>query len=183
MTGDAEEQEVSLVSNQARKNIILVGMMGTGKSTVGTLVAETLGYEFVDLDHLIVEQEGLTIPEIFQERGEEYFRLIESAILKRVLQMEGKVISTGGGSVLAPGNTSLMLMNGFVVTLTATAEDIISRVGADANRPLLAGNAEERVRRLLEQRKDAYLFAHCTVDTSGLSAAQVSQHILMHYRG
>jgi len=77
----------------------------------------------------------------------------------------------------------MMLENGFVVALTATAEDIISRVGSDENRPLLAGNAEEQVKRLLEQRKDAYLFAHYTVDTSGLSAAQVSQHILMHYRG
>ena len=183
MTGDTEEQEVSLVSDQARGNIILIGMMGTGKSTVGMLVAETLGYEFVDLDHMIGEHEGRRIAEIFTNSGEEYFRKVESAMLKRALLNEGNVISTGGGSVLAHENTSLMLTSGLVVALTAAAEEIISRVGADANRPLLAGNAEERVRRLLEQRKDAYLFAHCTVDTSGLSAAQVSQHILMHYRG
>ena len=166
-----------------KRNIILVGMMGTGKSTAGTLVAEKLGYDFVDLDHAIVEQEGRSIPEIFSDNGEGYFRSLESAILQRVLQSEGKVISTGGGSVLAPGNASMMLESGFVAALTATAEEIISRVGADANRPLLAGNAEEQVKRLLDQRKDAYLFAHCTVDTTGLSAAQVSQHILMHYRG
>ena len=182
MTGDAEE--TGLLSDQVMKrNIILVGMMGTGKSTAGTLVAETLGYEFIDLDHAIVEHEGRSIPEIFTDKGEAYFRRVETGILKTVLQTEGKVISTGGGSVLAPCNTSMMLENGFVVALTATAEDIISRVGSDENRPLLAGNAEEQVKRLLEQRKDAYLFAHYTVDTSGLSAAQVSQHILMHYRG
>jgi len=182
MTGNAESENFvgDLVN---RKNIILVGMMGTGKSTVGILIAESLGYEFVDLDQVIIEQEGRSIPEIFAERGEDYFRTVETAVLKRVVQSEGRVISTGGGSVLASENTNLMLENGFVAALTATAEEILSRVGADANRPLLAGNAEERIKRLLEERKDAYLFAHCTVDTSGLLAAQVSQHILIRYRG
>ncbi|WP_410511650.1 shikimate kinase [Paenibacillus sp. BR2-3] len=165
------------------KNIILIGMMGTGKTTVGTLVAEELDYEFIDLDHVIIEQEGRSIPEIFADSGEEYFRSVETAVLKRTLQAGGRVVSTGGGAVLAPGNTLLMLENGFVVALTATAEDIISRIGGDDKRPLLAGNAEERVRRIMEERRNAYRFAHCTVDTTGLNAAQVSQHILMHYRG
>jgi shikimate kinase len=165
------------------KNIILIGMMGTGKSTVGMLVAQELGYEFVDLDHVIIQQEGRSIADIFADSGEAYFRKVESAVLGQTLQNGGKVVSTGGGAVLAPGNSSVMLENGFVVGLTATAEDIIARVSGDDNRPLLAGNAEERVRRIMEERRDAYRFAHCTVDTSGLSAAQVSQHILMHYRG
>jgi len=165
------------------KNIILIGMMGTGKSTVGTLVAQELGYEFVDMDHVIIQQEGRSIASLFADSGEAYFRKVESAVLEQTLQTGGKVVSTGGGAVLAPGNRSVMLENGFVVALTATAEDIIARVSGDHNRPLLAGNAEERVRRIMEERRDAYRFAHCTVDTSGLSAAQVSQHILAHYRG
>lgn len=77
----------------------------------------------------------------------------------------------------------MMLENGLVVALTATEEVILSRVSGDQNRPLLAGNAQERVRTIMEQRREAYRFAHCTVDTSELSAAEVSQHILMHYRG
>ncbi|WP_280818613.1 shikimate kinase, partial [Paenibacillus ihuae] len=85
--------------------------------------------------------------------------------------------------VLVPGNAEIMLAHGLVVALTATEEAILARVSGDQNRPLLAGNAQERVRTIMEQRREAYRFAHCTVDTSELSAAEVSQHILMHYRG
>jgi len=182
MSGDAEKPE-NKSHAAGNKNIILIGMMGTGKSTVGTLLAEELNFEFIDLDHAIIEQENRTIPEIFAQNGEAYFREIETAVLKRVLQTANRVVSTGGGAVLAPENASFMLENGLVVALTATAEDIIARVGGDMNRPLLAGNAAEQVKRIMKQRRDAYLFAHCTVDTTGLGAAQVSQHILTHYRG
>ncbi|WP_375102680.1 shikimate kinase [Paenibacillus sp. RS8] len=182
MTGDTEEYK-KLNEEQRNKNIILVGMMATGKSTVGAILARELGYELVDLDHVIIETEGRSIAEIFAEDGEEYFRSVETAVLKRMLESENKLISTGGGAVLAPGNTALMLSKGHVVALTATEEEIIARVSGDQNRPLLAGNAEERVRRIMEDRHDAYLFAHYTVDTTGLTAAEVSQHILMHYRG
>ncbi|AIQ68466.1 shikimate kinase [Paenibacillus graminis] len=167
----------------ANKNIILVGMMATGKSTVGALLAEELGYELVDLDHVIIQKEGRSIAELFAEGGEEYFRRIESAVLKDMLEGEGRIISTGGGAVLAPGNADIMLQNGLVVALTASEEAIIARVSGDQNRPLLAGNAQERVRTILEQRRDAYRFAHCTVDTTELNAAEVSKHILMRYRG
>ncbi len=169
--------------NYANKNIILVGMMATGKSTVGALLAEELGYELVDLDHVIIQKEGRSIAELFAEGGEEYFRRIESAVLKDMLEGEGRIISTGGGAVLAPGNADIMLQNGLVVALTASEEAIIARVSGDQNRPLLAGNAQERVRTILEQRRDAYRFAHCTVDTTELDAAEVSKHILMRYRG
>ncbi|CQR55274.1 shikimate kinase [Paenibacillus riograndensis] len=169
--------------NYANKNIILVGMMATGKSTVGALLAEELGYELVDLDHVIIQQKGRSIAELFAEGGEEYFRRIESAVLKDVLEGEGRIISTGGGAVLAPGNADMMLQHGFVVALTASEDAIIARVSGDQNRPLLAGNAQERVRTILEQRRNAYRFAHCTVDTTDLSVAEVSKHILMHYRG
>lgn len=166
-----------------RKSIILVGMMATGKSTVGVLLAEALGYELVDLDRVIVEREGKSIAELFAEGGESHFRRIETEALERELQGEGKIISTGGGAVLAPGNAELMLAGGYVVALTATEEAILERVSGDKNRPLLAGNAQERVRTIMEERRDAYRFAHCTVDTTALDAAEVSRHILMHYRG
>ncbi|WP_248630983.1 shikimate kinase, partial [Paenibacillus riograndensis] len=112
--------------NYANKNIILVGMMATGKSTVGALLAEELGYELVDLDHVIIQQKGRSIAELFAEGGEEYFRRIESAVLKDVLEGEGRIISTGGGAVLAPGNADMMLQHGFVVALTASEDAIIA---------------------------------------------------------
>lgn len=168
--------------NYANNNIILVGMMATGKSTVGALLAEELGYELIDLDQVIIQKQGRSIAEIFAEGGEAYFRKIESAVLKEMLEGEGRIISTGGGAVLAPGNAEVMLEKGLVVALTATEETIVARVSGDQNRPLLAGNAQERVRAILEQRRNAYRFAHCTVDTTELSVAEVSERILMHYR-
>lgn len=149
MAGDTEELK-TMSQEDKNKNIILVGMMATGKSTVGAILAEELGYELVDLDHVIIETEGRSIAEIFAEDGEEYFRSVETAVLKQMLESENKLISTGGGAVLAPGNTALMLSKGHVVALTATEEEIIARVSGDENRPLLAGNAEERVRRIME---------------------------------
>lgn len=164
------------------RNIILVGMMATGKSTVGAILAEELDYELVDLDAVITGREGRSIADIFAEGGEQAFRRIESAVLQEMLQGERKVISTGGGAVLAPGNAAAMLEHGFVVALTATEDAIIERVSGDVNRPLLAGNAANRVRSIMEQRREAYRFAHCTVDTTELNVAEVSQYILLRYR-
>ncbi|WP_339255978.1 shikimate kinase [Paenibacillus sp. FSL P2-0136] len=164
------------------RNIILVGMMATGKSTVGAILAEELDYELVDLDAVITGREGRSIADIFAEGGEQAFRSIESAVLHEMLQGERKVISTGGGAVLAPGNAEVMLEHGFVVALTASEDTIIERVSGDENRPLLAGNAANRVRSIMEQRREAYRFAHCTVDTTELNVAEVSQYILLRYR-
>ncbi|MFD2877489.1 shikimate kinase [Paenibacillus rhizoplanae] len=159
------------------RNIILVGMMATGKSTVGAILAEELDYELIDLDAVITGREGRSIADIFADGGEQAFRSIESEVLQEMLQGERRVISTGGGAVLAPGNAEVMLEHGFVVALTASEDTIIERVSGDENRPLLAGNAANRVRSILEQRREAYRFAHCTVDTTELNVAEVSQYI------
>lgn len=169
--------------NQPLKNIVLIGMMGTGKSTVGSLLAAETGLTLVDLDQRIVAEAGRTIPDLFAAEGEAYFRDLESAALRRTLQERGIVLATGGGAVLREENRLAMRDGGLVVALQATAEEIIARIGEDPGRPLLAGGAKERVTALLEERKDAYAFAHLTVDTSGKSAEQVASEILTHYRG
>lgn len=178
---DVQKVGETLTSN--RDNIVLIGMMGTGKSTVGSLLASELGYQLADLDRLIVEEAGCSIPELFEEKGEAYFRDLETAVLRKVLQESKLVLATGGGAVLREENCSLMKDKGWVVALSATVDEIISRVGEDPNRPLLAGGARERVAVLLEERKHAYGFAHATIATSGKSAEEVSSEILMHYRG
>lgn len=165
-----------------KDNIILIGMMGTGKSTVGSLLAAETGHELVDLDLEIQCKAGSTIPEIFANKGEAFFRELENAVLREVLQRDRVILATGGGCVLRAENCKEMAANGWVVSLKADAESIISRVGDDPNRPLLAGGVRERVVRLLEERRGAYDFAHCTVDTAGKSAADVASEILMHYR-
>lgn len=164
-------------------NIVLIGMMGTGKSTVGSLLAAATGKTFVDLDQRIVREAGRSIPDIFAAEGEAYFRDLESAALRNTLQEQGIVLATGGGAVLREANRLAMRGGGLVVALQATADEILARVGEDPNRPLLAGGAKERITALLEERKELYAFAHLTVDTSGKSAEQVAAEILTYYRG
>ncbi|MGE7826323.1 shikimate kinase [Paenibacillus sp. NPDC093718] len=165
------------------RNIILIGMMGTGKSTVGRLLADTLGYTLIDLDAEIERMEGRTISEMFKADGEPYFREAESVALRSVLQRKGIVVASGGGAVLRSENCDVMKRDGWVVALTADAASIVERVRGDANRPLLAGDVEDRVRRILDERKDKYLFADVIVDTVGRSAGEVATDILTHYRG
>lgn len=157
--------------------------MGTGKSTVGTALAEKAGFRLVDLDQIIEEEAQATIPELFARHGEAHFRDIESELLERVLQDSDIVLATGGGAVLREVNRDIMLDNGWVVALTADLESILKRVGEDPNRPLLAGGAKERLTALLEERKHAYDFAHVKMDTSGKSPDDLASEILMHYRG
>ncbi|WP_438351540.1 shikimate kinase [Paenibacillus sp. FA6] len=168
--------------SQSQHNIILIGMMGTGKSTVGKWLAQHLEYNLVDLDAALEVQEGCSIASIFTNQGEAYFRQAETGILQKVLTSTKQVIATGGGAVLNQENCDLMSHGGWVVALTAEADDIASRVQGDGLRPLLAGNTEERIRSILEERKNAYLFADYTVNTSLFSAEQVGSMILANYR-
>ncbi|MBO2944929.1 shikimate kinase [Paenibacillus sp. F411] len=168
---------------QRNISIVLIGMMGTGKSTAGRWIAEQLGYEFVDLDHEIEVAAGKRIPDLFAEDGEPAFRNLESAVLAKVLSCSKRVIATGGGAVLSESNCELMKRQGWVAALTAGAESIVERVREDQGRPLLAGgDLELKVRTILEERKDCYRFADLTVDTTGISAEEAGRQILMHYR-
>jgi len=160
------------------RNIYLVGFMGTGKTTVGKALAEMLGWRFVDMDAELEKEQGMSIPEIFASRGEPHFRKLEAELLERIGGGTNQAVSTGGGAVLAEANRAVMLRTGFVAALKADAGTIIERVRGDANRPLLAGNVEERVKRLLEERKNAYDFADCSVDTAGRSPGDIAAEIL-----
>lgn len=169
--------------NQTDRNIILIGMMGTGKSTAGSIIAQQLNYSLVDLDNEIEKAVGKSIPAMFESEGEPFFRNAEAAVLERILERQRLVIATGGGAVLRKENCELMSRKGWVAALTADESTIVERVRGDEHRPLLAGNVEERVRKIMEERKDCYQFADVTVDTTGCSAHEVALNILAHYRG
>jgi shikimate kinase len=160
------------------RNIVLVGFMGTGKSTVGKWLATSLGWRFADSDEAVIRYAGDSISEIFCKHGEAYFRLLESQVLKEILAEDQQVLATGGGVVLAGENRACMLENGFVIALNASPETIIRRVSSDQSRPLLQGDLQERVYALLEQRKHAYDFAHATIDTSDLTTEQIVKQIV-----
>jgi shikimate kinase len=164
-----------------RSNIVLIGFMGTGKSTVGRLLAERLGWDLVDTDHYIEKQEGMTIPELFRTKGEAYFRDAETRAIRDIMGRTKQVVATGGGSVLAEENRTCMKLNGYVVALTASVETIILRVGGDSNRPLLQGKASEAVPQLLERRRHAYDFADLRIATDRLRIEHIAQRLLEAY--
>lgn len=163
-------------------HIILIGFMGTGKSTVGQRLAEYLQAPFIDLDHEVVYRDGRTIPELFEQEGEGYFRDLESKTLMSCLQSDVPcIMSTGGGAVLRSENCEVMIQKGFVVQLTAELETIVARVAGDSNRPLLQGNASERVQQLMDARAGRYGFAHCQIATDQCDVERIINSILEAY--
>ncbi|OGX68306.1 MAG: shikimate kinase, partial [Paenibacillus sp. RIFOXYA1_FULL_44_5] len=146
-------------------------------------LAAKLGWNVVDLDSRIKEKQDMEISDIFTQYGEAFFRELESQVLKEIVASKHQVIATGGGAVLSPQNRELMKNNGWVVALTADKDVIIQRARQDHERPLLKGDLDERVNRLLEERKDAYQFADVSVDTSKLSVWQIVDQILSEWKG
>jgi 3-dehydroquinate synthase len=160
-------------------NIILTGFMGTGKTTVGRILAERLAMAFVDTDELIVERDGRSISDIFAQEGQRRFRAWEATIAEELAERQGMVIATGGRLMLDPDNAAALGQTGPVFCLTATPEEILTRLATDGNRrPLLAGaDPEARVRQLLQQRAPLY-GRFRPVNTVGRSPAAVADEII-----
>ena len=166
------------MGRMADDNIILTGFMGTGKTTVGRLLAERLGRAFVDTDDLIVARAGRPIADIFNDDGETRFREWEAQVAAELAGRRGLVIATGGRLMLDPDNAAALGATGPVFCLTADPADILARVaGEDGQRPLLAGDdPETRVRALLRRRAAAY-GRFRAVETAGRPAADVAAAI------
>jgi shikimate kinase len=166
-----------------RRNIALIGFMGTGKSTIGRALSRRLRIPFVDTDIVIAEKSGRSVTSWFERFGEEAFREEETHVLQSVLSQDGRVIATGGGITLREENRLLLQQGCFVVALTAREQDIVQRVLADRTRPLVvADNPKARIRTLLAARAHAYAFAEMTIDTSTLSIEEVVDHIFQQYK-
>ncbi len=165
-----------------KRNIVLVGFMGTGKTTVGRLLAERTGMPLVDMDALIEERAGKTINEIFAEDGEPHFRNMEREMVRELAAKTGQIISTGGGIVLNPDNISDFEKTGLVVCLLADAKSVLDRVRHDTTRPLLAGDKETNIIRLLETRKPLYEAVTHAINTSGRPSPEpTAQEIIALY--
>lgn len=165
--------------------VFLTGFMGSGKSSVGKIVAEKLGCRFIDLDVEICAAAGCSINDIFAREGEQSFRNLESTQLKNVLSAgEVSVVATGGGAVIAEANRSLMRRSGVIVNLKVTLEQVLVRLKECSNRPLLAGeDAVKRAETLMNEREQFYAAADIRIDTDGKSVEDVATEILCRLKG
>ena len=163
------------------KNIILVGFMGTGKTTVGQLLAEQTGMPLVDMDAAIEQRAGKPITEIFAQDGEPHFRELERDIARELAVQEGQIVSTGGGIVLNLDNITDYEKNGLVVCLLASPETVLDRVKHDTTRPLLAGDKQEKIIQLLETRKPLYEAITHKIDTDDLEPEAIVSQIIALY--
>ncbi len=160
-------------------NLILVGPMGAGKTSIGRRLAERFGLAFVDADQVIVQHAGATINAIFEHVGEPGFRSREQAALAAVLEGEGQLVSTGGGAILGPDNRQLMAARGYVVYLQVSVAAQLKRLSRDRTRPLLQrGDREQVLHELAQAREPLYReVADLVFDTDGLSSGQATANL------
>jgi shikimate kinase len=167
-------------------HLVLVGLMGAGKTSVGERCAEALGRSFVDTDHLVELATGTSVSDVFAKQGESAFRAAErTAVADASLSPDPLVIACGGGAVLDPDNRRVLREHGVVVWLQAGAEELGRRVGAGEDRPLLRDGAPPTatLARLAELRAPAYAAAaHVIVDTDGLAVDAVADRVLEEFR-
>ena len=140
------------------RNIILIGYMGSGKSTVGRKAAKAVKYSFLDTDDLIEKEEGMTVAKLFEEKGEPYFREKETETIKRLIaEPKGNIIATGGGLPMKAGNAELLKDLGTVIYLKAETDTLVKRLSGDTARPLLKnGDLREKIETMLAVRGPVY---------------------------
>lgn len=160
-------------------NIILIGFMGSGKTTIGRKLAVRLGYRFVDTDRQIQREQDCKVSEIFAQNGESYFRALEIDLLKRLQKVHNTVIATGGGILTASCNLDLIRKLGTSVYLKASIEEICERVSRNNKRPLLqTNNQEQTVSQLMESWNNLYLKADFTINTESLRMSFIVSQII-----
>ncbi|MBN1201604.1 MAG: shikimate kinase [Anaerolineae bacterium] len=159
------------------QNIVLTGFMGTGKSTVGRLVADRLGLAFVDTDAIIEARDGRTIADIFAQDGEAAFRQLEADVCLQTASQRGQVIATGGGALLNPVVRETFEASGLVICLKCGLDEAIRRVGDDPARPLFA-TERDRLARLLAARADLYDSLPHQIDTTHHSPPEIVEEVL-----
>lgn len=166
-------------------NLVLIGFMGSGKTTIGYRLARTLGWRFIDTDTEIEKLTGLTITQLFIKHGEIRFRSEEALTVKKVAKLDRTVIATGGGVPLNKENVRLLKNSGILIWLKASPEIVLERIGHSRNRPLLRANPTlDDIQKLFRKREEYYsAAADIVIETGGKTHEQVVEEILAQVEG
>lgn len=168
------------MSKDIECNVFLIGFMGVGKSTIARFLQKELGFPLVEMDERIVQEQGMSINEIFEKYGEEHFRDIESQLVVDLGNQSASIVSCGGGVVLRPENVQNMKQSGKIVFLKATPQTIYERVKNSTDRPILNGHMNiEYISELMEKRRKRYEeAADITILTDGKTRDEVCREII-----
>lgn len=163
------------------RNIVLTGFMGSGKTSVGKITAANLGYDFIDIDSYIEEKHNKKISEIFKEKGEDYFRNIETDAVNELAGRENTVIATGGGTVIKKENIKALRKNGVIIFLYCDASVVMKRVGKDESRPLLKDKTERDIENMINHRREFYQNNDYEIDVSAITPIEVAKKVVVNY--
>ena len=163
------------------KNLVLVGMMGSGKSSIGKILSKKLEFEFIDTDNKIEELEKKTISEIFKKNGEKYFRNIEEVISLKSLKLDGKVIALGGGGYINPSIRKYALKNCISVWLNWKNETLINRIKNSKKRPLAIKLSNSELQKLITIRSNMYNLSDYKINCDKLDKKQIVEKIINLY--
>jgi shikimate kinase len=166
-----------------KNNIILIGPMGSGKTSIGKKLSKMMKFNFIDTDHLIEEKTGVDIPTIFEHEGESGFRKRENKILEDISNIENSVLGTGGGIIILEENRKIIKNMGFIVYLTASIKELVYRTEQDRNRPLIKdGDTKKKIEEILKEREKIYEnISNIKISTDNYDTVKLSRIIIKNY--
>ena len=165
----------------SNKNLVFLGMMGSGKSSIGAMVSKKLNIQFIDIDNLIEEHAGMTISEIFEENGEEYFRNLEEKITIKSLKHKKVVVSLGGGCFINDRIRKDVLTNHFSFWLNWDDLVLIKRIKGSKKRPLASKSTEQKIKTIINKRKNIYSKANFKINCNKLTKSEIVSTIIKIY--
>ena len=163
------------------KSLVLIGMMGSGKSTIGFLLSKKIKLKFVDVDNYIENEEGMKIREIFERKGEEYFRKIELKKTLKILDKKRTVISLGGGAFVNEDIRKKVLSNHISIWLNWNSSTIKKRITNSKKRPLVINISEKKINKMIIERSKKYCLANYKIDCENLSKNEIVMKIINFY--